>query len=180
MLCQKSGKKLKNLPVTCWRYFKVVCKQRDFTSNVWYDSLPTSDLIQGTNNQFRWSSYQTDTILVSRYWREAHLQLLGYSAGFSRVYIVSYERYLQVIKEICMLISFVIYHQQIHCLKYIFIFLCFWYNETILQNWGNYSDMSQGLAIYIVFAADVLLICWFGTQLTQHVRICGLYLCLTR
>jgi len=30
--------------------------------------------------------------------------------------------------------------------------------------------MSQAVAIYILFAGDVLLICWFGTQLTQHVR----------
>ena len=30
--------------------------------------------------------------------------------------------------------------------------------------------MSQGVAIYMTFASDVLLICWFGTQLTQHVR----------
>jgi hypothetical protein len=40
----------------------------------------------------------------------------------------------------------------------------------ILQNWGNYVDMSQAVAIYALFATDVLLICWFGTQLTQHVR----------
>jgi len=40
--------------------------------------------------------------------------------------------------------------------------------------------MSQGLVIYIVFAADVLLICWFGTQLTQRVRKSGLFLYLTR
>ena len=39
-----------------------------------------------------------------------------------------------------------------------------------LQNWGNYADMSQGAAIYITYTVDVLLICWFGTQLTQHVR----------
>jgi len=40
----------------------------------------------------------------------------------------------------------------------------------ILQNWGNYADMSQGALIYISVTIDVLLICWFGTQLTQHVR----------
>jgi len=39
-----------------------------------------------------------------------------------------------------------------------------------LQNWGNYADMSQGAAIYTSFTIDVLLICWLGTQLTQHVR----------
>jgi hypothetical protein len=39
-----------------------------------------------------------------------------------------------------------------------------------LQNWGNYADMSQGVAIYIAFTTEVLLVCWFGTQLTQHVR----------
>jgi hypothetical protein len=30
--------------------------------------------------------------------------------------------------------------------------------------------MSQAVIGYVVFAIDVLLICWFGTQLTQHVR----------
>jgi len=30
--------------------------------------------------------------------------------------------------------------------------------------------MSQGIALYVAYASDVLLICWFGTQLTQHVR----------
>jgi hypothetical protein len=30
--------------------------------------------------------------------------------------------------------------------------------------------MNQGVAIYTTFACDVFLICWFGTQLTQHVR----------
>jgi hypothetical protein len=39
-----------------------------------------------------------------------------------------------------------------------------------LQNWGDYADMSQAVMGYVILAADVLLICWFGTQLTQHVR----------
>jgi len=30
--------------------------------------------------------------------------------------------------------------------------------------------MSQAVATYALFTIDVLLICWFGTQLTQHVR----------
>jgi hypothetical protein len=42
--------------------------------------------------------------------------------------------------------------------------------RKFLQNWGDYADMNQGLAVYIMFTCDVLLICWFGTQLTQHVR----------
>jgi hypothetical protein len=41
---------------------------------------------------------------------------------------------------------------------------------NILQNWGDYADMIQALAIYMAYSIDVLLICWFGTQLTQHVR----------
>jgi len=40
----------------------------------------------------------------------------------------------------------------------------------MLQNWGNYADMSQALAVYTTFSINVLLICWFGTQLTQQVR----------
>jgi len=38
------------------------------------------------------------------------------------------------------------------------------------QNWGDYADMNQGGIIYMTFACDVLLICWLGTQLTQHVK----------
>jgi hypothetical protein len=30
--------------------------------------------------------------------------------------------------------------------------------------------MSQAVIIYVSYFCDVLLICWFGTQLTQHVR----------
>jgi hypothetical protein len=30
--------------------------------------------------------------------------------------------------------------------------------------------MSQAVIGYAICAGDVLLICWFGTQLTQHVR----------
>jgi hypothetical protein len=39
-----------------------------------------------------------------------------------------------------------------------------------LQNWGDYTDMSQAVLAYDLYTIDVLLICWFGTQLTQHVR----------
>jgi hypothetical protein len=46
--------------------------------------------------------------------------------------------------------------------------------KTFLQNWGDYADMSQAVAVYMLFGSDVLLICWFGTQLTQHVRQNGL------
>ena len=31
-------------------------------------------------------------------------------------------------------------------------------------------DMSQAVIVYVIYGGDVLLICWFGTQLTQHVR----------
>jgi len=33
--------------------------------------------------------------------------------------------------------------------------------------------MSQAVAIYVTIACNVFLICWFGTQLTQHVRVTG-------
>jgi hypothetical protein len=42
--------------------------------------------------------------------------------------------------------------------------------KILLQNWGDYADMSQALIVYVSYTSDVLLICWFGTQLTQHVR----------
>jgi len=38
--------------------------------------------------------------------------------------------------------------------------------------------MSQAVLVYVVFASDVLLICWCGTQLTQRVRQNGLLLLL--
>jgi hypothetical protein len=44
----------------------------------------------------------------------------------------------------------------------------------VLQRWGDYADMGQAVAIYVLFCIDVLLICWFGDQLTQHVRENGL------
>jgi hypothetical protein len=49
-----------------------------------------------------------------------------------------------------------------------------------LQNWGDYTDMSQAVVIYVAYASDVVLICWFGTQLTKHVRQNGLLLLLLR
>jgi hypothetical protein len=42
--------------------------------------------------------------------------------------------------------------------------------NIFLQNWGDYIDMSQAVLGYVVIASDVVLICWFGNQLTQHVR----------
>jgi hypothetical protein len=42
--------------------------------------------------------------------------------------------------------------------------------KTFSQNWGDYADMSQAVTIYVVNGCHVLLICWFGTQLAQHVR----------
>jgi len=35
--------------------------------------------------------------------------------------------------------------------------------------------MTQAVIVYVAFASDVLLICWFGTQLTQHVRKNGFF-----
>jgi len=49
--------------------------------------------------------------------------------------------------------------------------------NIILQNWGNYADMSQGAIIYVWYFCVVLLICWSGTQLTQHVRQNGCFYC---
>jgi len=38
--------------------------------------------------------------------------------------------------------------------------------------------MSQAVYVYVIYAGEVLLICWFGTQLTQHVIQNGLFLLL--
>ena len=56
---------------------------------------------------------------------------------------------------------------------YIAIIKCFFF-----QTWGDYANISQAVAIYVTFASEVLLICWFGDQLTQHVRVNGLLLLL--
>jgi hypothetical protein len=55
-------------------------------------------------------------------------------------------------------------------LFYMFYSFCVLILQPVLQNWGNYADMSQAVTVYVTFVSDVLLICWFGTQLTQHVR----------
>jgi len=57
-------------------------------------------------------------------------------------------------------------------------FQCLWYWIKFLQDWGDYTGMSQAVLSYTWFAGDVLLICWFGTQLTQHVRQNGFLLLL--
>jgi hypothetical protein len=46
--------------------------------------------------------------------------------------------------------------------------------QFFFQNWGDYADMSQAVVSYVTYVLDVLLICWCGTQLTQHVRIKGI------
>jgi hypothetical protein len=48
----------------------------------------------------------------------------------------------------------------------------------LFQKWGDYLNMSQAVVIYVSFATEVLLICWFGTQLTEHVRVNALLLLL--
>jgi hypothetical protein len=50
--------------------------------------------------------------------------------------------------------------------------------NNYLQNWGDYTGMSQAVLVYLTYASDVLLICWFGTQLIQQVRKDGLFLML--
>jgi hypothetical protein len=47
---------------------------------------------------------------------------------------------------------------------------CVFKLRKCLQNWGNYTDISQAVMAYDLYTIDMLLICWFGTQPTQHVR----------
>jgi len=56
--------------------------------------------------------------------------------------------------------------------------LILYYFILFFQNWGDYTDMSQAVFVYVFYASDVVLICWVGTQLTQHVRQNGLLLLL--
>ena len=50
--------------------------------------------------------------------------------------------------------------------------------NIFLQNWGDFTDMSQAMLIYVVNVCDVLLICWCGSQLTQQVRQKGILVLL--
>ena len=64
-------------------------------------------------------------------------------------------------------------------LNYFIVSFLYCYYTLLLflfQNWGDYGNMSQAVVIYMMFACDVFLICWFGTQLTEHVRVNGLLL----
>ena len=56
---------------------------------------------------------------------------------------------------------------------FIFSFAYRHYNILFFQTWGDYADMSQGVSIYVALACNVFPICWFGTQMTQHVRVNG-------
>ena len=42
------------------------------------------------------------------------------------------------------------------------------------QNWGDYTDTSQAVTIYVFYVCQVFLICWCGYQLTQKARQNGL------
>jgi hypothetical protein len=68
------------------------------------------------------------------------------------------------------------------CRNYLKLFHCvlwiFYYKLFCFQDWGNYANMSQGVALNVIYVCDVLLICWFGTQLIQDVRVNGLTLLL--
>ncbi|GFG38516.1 hypothetical protein Cfor_04919, partial [Coptotermes formosanus] len=39
---------------------------------------------------------------------------------------------------------------------------------SAVTNWGGHVGKIQAMIIYTTYASDVLLICWFGTQLTKH------------
>ena len=84
-------------------------------------------------------------------------------------------KYSHKIKHICLTPLFILQ---------VFLFLINYHfnaceiTNNFLQNWGDYTDMSQAVLVYVTYAGDVLLICWFGDQLTQHVRKNGLLLLL--
>jgi len=50
--------------------------------------------------------------------------------------------------------------------------------KTILRNWGDFADNIQAVIVYVAFASQMLLFCWFGTSLTQHESENGLLLLL--
>jgi len=55
-----------------------------------------------------------------------------------------------------------------------FSYVYCYYKILFFQAWGDYASMSQTVAIYVALACNVFLICWFGTQLTQHVSVNGI------
>jgi len=60
-----------------------------------------------------------------------------------------------------------------HCF---FVYSC--YKVFLFQKLEDYVNMFQAVMIYLTFACGLLLICWFGTKLTQHVRVNGILLLL--
>ena len=146
------------------------------SASVWIALLKNEYSIYG--------DYWPYKILVSIYWWQICLQLLGYSVEFSvgELVTVVYCHINKNLKNkknlhitlICVIKWTGLLFQIIHG----FLVLLIFWKKKMFQNWGDYSDMSQNVAIYIVLAVDVLLLCWFGTQLAQHVRKTGLFLYL--
>jgi hypothetical protein len=45
----------------------------------------------------------------------------------------------------------------------------------ISQSWGDHTDVSQALAIYMLLSGSVYVYCWLGDELSEQVRICGTF-----
>jgi len=41
----------------------------------------------------------------------------------------------------------------------------------ILQNWGEHTDISQAVVVYILTVGSLCLFCWLGNELSEQVRI---------
>lgn len=104
------------------------------------------------------------------------LQILGYCAAFRvcklpQAYGESNNNKKIKLKYIYKIALYVIaYVVNSNVTEKISPFPCASNIMKILQNWGDYEDMYQGGIIYMIYAGDVFLICWFGTQLAKHVR----------
>ena len=120
-------------------------------------------------------------IVFISYWKTGKLvssQLLslicrGSSARLTQCHIVKAPTIIIWYSDLFHFIQFTfpvgILLKLFHCIFVYGYYKIFWF-----QAWGDYASMSQGLALNVIFIFEVLLICWFGTQLTQHVRVKGL------
>ena len=101
----------------------------------------------------------------------------GTSAGLTWCHIVKDPAIILGHSDLFIFIQFTFFVGILLNLFYCTFVYCY-YKIFWFQAWGDYASMSQGLALNVIFVCEVLLICWFGTQLTQHVRVKGLILLL--
>ena len=124
---------------------------------------------------------QNISLLLSQ-WRIGRLYFHDYCHGFAGAFSARLAQcHLRKPQQKRMFIQinvFWLYDFCVRMLLIIFFYVYCYYKLLLFQAWGEYASMSQAVVIYMASACNVFLICWFGTQLTQHVRENGLLLLL--